>query len=46
MSNAVSVTLYDLQGKAIDPKIIKSLEQAAENLARQEACLAINIAKE
>lgn len=35
-SNAVSITVYDLTGAPLNPKVVKELERAAEKLAKAE----------
>lgn len=42
-ANAVSVTVYDLTGAPVNPKVIKELERLAEKLAKQES-LVYNVA--
>jgi hypothetical protein len=35
-SNAVSITVWDLQGKAMNPKTVAELEQAVETLVKRD----------
>ena len=44
MSQAVSITLYDMSGAPLNESVVKQLEDLAEKLAKQEG-LVVNVAR-
>lgn len=43
-TNAVSVTIHDLSGAPLSPKVIQDFEKYAEKLAKKEG-LVVNVAR-
>lgn len=43
--NSINITLYDISGAPLDPKIENELIAKAEELAHRESLLAINVVR-
>jgi hypothetical protein len=44
--SSINITIYDISGAPLSPEIVRDFEKLAEELAKKEKGLALNVSRE